>query len=140
MTNIYDGPADKIIIAAAVKLKDFKELKSPEWVGFVKSGVNKERPVDNPEIFWYVRAASLLRNIYRNGPVGISKLRTKYGGKKNRGVKPNRFYKGGGAIIRHVLQQLEGIEFVKREKKGRVITPKGKSFLDKIAAEVVRKK
>src|SRR3989338_1228886 len=105
----------------------------------LKTGMHKERPpVD--EDWWYFRSASVLRNIYRFGPVGVSKLRTKYGGKKNRGVKKEHFYKGSGSILRKSLQQLEKAGFVKfAEKgvhKGRVITPKGKSFLDKIATQL----
>ena len=47
--------------------------------------------------------------IYRHGPIGVSKLRTKYGGKKNRGHKPEHFYKGSGSVARKVLQQFETI-------------------------------
>ena len=82
----------------------------------------------------------MLRKIYLMGPIGVNKLRKKYGGKKNRGHKPERFYPGSGNIIRKVLQQLEKAEFVKYSEKsvhkGRVITPKGKKFLDKIADEL----
>ena len=70
-------------------------------------------------------------------PIGTNKLKNLYGGKKNRGHKPERFYKGSGKIIRVILQQLEKAEYVKYiEKgvhKGRMITPKGKKILDGLA-------
>ncbi|MBI3035737.1 40S ribosomal protein S19, partial [Candidatus Woesearchaeota archaeon] len=57
-----------------------------------------------------------------------------------RGAKKEHFFKGSGNILRKSLQQLEKAGFVKfAEKgvhKGRIATPKGKAFLDKIAAQI----
>ncbi|MBN2111795.1 40S ribosomal protein S19, partial [Candidatus Woesearchaeota archaeon] len=92
------------------------------------------------EDWWYVRAASILRKVSMLGPVGVSKLRTLYGGKKDRGMKPEKFMKGSGNIIRKALQQLEKAGLAKQAEKGthkgRVITPKGKSLLDKAAVKI----
>ena len=139
MATMYDADPQELILKAAEELKRVPEIKPPEWAAFVKTGVHKQRPPVNHD-WWYMRAASVLRTIYRLGPVGVSKLRTKYGGKMNRGVKKEHSYKGSGSIIRKSLQQLEKAGFVKfAEKgvhKGRIITPKGKSFLDKIASKI----
>lgn len=136
---MYDVDVQELILKTAEELKKVPEIKPPAWASFVKTGMHKERPPVNDD-WWYVRAASVLRSIYRFGPVGVSKLRTKYGGKKNRGVKKEHFYKGSGNILRKSLQQLEKAGFVKfTEKglhKGRIITPKGKSLLDKIATQI----
>ena len=139
MTTMYDADTQELILKAAEELKKIPEIKPPVWADFVKTGMHKERPpVDND--WWYTRSASVLRTIYRLGPIGVSKLRTKYGGKKNRGVKKEHFFKGSGSILRKSLQQLEKAGFVKfAEKgvhKGRIMTPKGKSFLDKIATNL----
>ena len=70
-------------------------------------------------------------------PVGISRLRTAYGGKKRRGSRPEHFRKGSGAIIRNALGQLEAAGLVKtEEKKGRTLTPKGRSLLDLTAHKI----
>ena len=139
MTTMYDAEAQELIQKAAEELKKIPEIKAPAWAPFVKTGMHKERPPVNGD-WWYLRTASVLRTVYRLGPIGTEKLRTKYGGKKNRGVKKEHFFKGSGNILRKSLQQLEKAGFVKfAEKgvhKGRVITPKGKSFLDKIAAQI----
>ena len=139
---MYDVDAQELVLKAAEELKKVPEIKAPAWAPFVKTGVHKERPPVNGD-WWYVRTASVLRTIYRIGPVGVSKLRTKHGGKMNRGVKKPHFYKGSGNILRKSLQQLEKAGFVKfAEKgvhKGRIITPKGKSFLDKIATQIAGK-
>lgn len=139
MTTIYDVDAQELILKAAEELKKIPEIKAPPWAAFVKTGMHKERPPVKND-WWYLRTASVLRKIYRLGPIGVSKLRTEYGGKKNRGVKKEHFYKGSGSILRKSLQQLEKAGFVKfAEKglhKGRLITPKGKSFLDKIANQI----
>ena len=136
---MYDVDAQELIQKTAEELKKIPEIKPPEWAEFVKTGMHKERPPASSD-WWYLRSASVLRTVYRLGPIGVSKLRAKYGGKKNRGVKKEHFYKGSGNILRKSLQQLEKAGFVKfAEKgvhKGRIITPKGKSFLDKAAANL----
>lgn len=136
---MYDVDPQELIAKAAEELKKFPEIEPPEWAPFVKTGMHKERPPSNID-WWYLRTASVLRTVYRLGPVGVSKLRDKYGGKKNRGVKKEHFYKGSGNILRKVLQQLEKAGFVKFVEKGvhkgRTITPKGESFLDKIATQI----
>lgn len=139
MPTMYDAEPQELIAKAAEELKKIPEIKPPAWAPFVKTGMHKERSPVNSD-WWYTRTASILRAVYRLGPVGVSKLRSKYGGKKNRGVKKEHFYKGSGNILRKSLQQLEKAGFVKfTEKgvhKGRVVTPKGRSFLDKVAGQM----
>ncbi|MFH1072192.1 MAG: 40S ribosomal protein S19 [Nanoarchaeota archaeon] len=119
-----------IVNHAAEKLKNV--LKAPEWAVYVKTGMSRERPPSD-ENWWFYRAASILRYVNKLGPVGTAKLRTKYGGKKNRGVKTEHFYKGSGKVIRQILQDLEKEGLIKQEArgvhKGRIITPKGKGIL-----------
>ncbi len=135
MATVYDVPPDMLIQRVAERLKEMEEIKPPEWAVFVKTGVHKERSPEQDD-WWYVRAAAILRKVYINQPVGIERLRTAYGGRKNRGVKPEKFRKGSGSIIRKVLQQLESAGLVKKTDKGRVVTPQGKALLDRVAAEV----
>ena len=139
MVSIYDVPNDKLIKEAAAELTKMPEIAPPSWAIAVKTGVSKERPPAE-ENWWYIRSAAVLRSIYKLGPIGVSKLRTKYGGRKNRGYAPDKTYRGGGNIIRKILQKLELVGFVKQTQigvhKGRVLTPKGKSFLDKIAVKL----
>ena len=142
MATILDVNVCKLITEAGKALKLQKVVNMPDWAKFVKTGTAKERcPID--EDWWYYRAASILRKVYLDGPIGVSKLRTKYGSKKNRGHKPEEFRRASGKIIRLILQQLEKSELVKTDMKdvhkGRVITPKGKSFLDKVATTILPK-
>lgn len=139
MATIYDADTNELILKAAEELKKMPEIKPPVWAQFAKTGMHKEKPPVSSD-WWYIRTASVLRSVYRLGPVGVAKLRTRYGGKKNRGTKQEHFYKGSGNILRKALQQLEKAGFIKfAEKgvhKGRVATPKGKSFLDGIASGI----
>lgn len=135
MTTIYDVPASALIKKAAKQLKNEEKITPPDWSVYVKTGVHKEMPPSS-EDWWYVRCASILRRIYVDGPVGVSRLRSFYGGSGNRGSKPGRFLKGSGSIIREELQQLEKLGYVRKMKGGRVISPQGQSFLDNIANEV----
>ncbi len=144
MAIVYDIEANKLIEAAAKELAKLPNMKSPEWAAFVKTGTAKERPPAR-EDWWHVRAASVLRAIYKaHGPIGVQKLRTRYGSKKNKGHKPEKFFRASGKIIRLILQQLEKEGFIKKAEigvhKGRVISAKGKSFLDKIASVLAGKK
>ena len=130
--SIYDKNQQEVVNKTAEKLR--LVINPPEWHIFVKTGAGKERPPVNND-WWYQRAASVLRRVYLTGPIGVSKLRTKYGSKKNRGHKPEKFYKGSGKIIRVILKQLEEAKLiVKAEKgmhKGRIITKQGISFIEK---------
>lgn len=138
MATVYDTPADELIKAVALNLKEKEKLKMPEWAACVKTGVHRERAPQNPD-WWYIRAASILRKIYIDGPVGVQRLRTAYGGRKNRGMKPEHFYRSGGKIIRTLLQEFDKKGFTEKVKGGRKITSKGQSYLDKIASELTKK-
>lgn len=84
---------------------------------------------------------SILKQIYRKKILGVSRLRTRYGSKKQRGVRPEEFRKAGGKIIRTILQQSDragfteiakGMKGIKGKKPGRQLTEKGKAFLEAI--------
>jgi len=139
LPTVYDVPADRLIERVAEYLKNNVDaVKPPEWSLMVKTGSHVERPPQN-EDWWYVRCASLLRKVYLRGPIGVARLRSMYGGRKDKGVRPEKSVDGGGAIIRKALQQLEEAGFIKTEgKKGRVITSKGRKLLDIIATEIYR--
>lgn len=134
-----DVPVNELVTQVASELKKMPEMNPPEWAAFVKTGAHKERPpVD--EDWWFTRSAAMLLKIQKLGPVGVSKLRVHYGGKKNRGVRPGKFVKGSGNIARKIMQQLDSIELTKKvekeQRKGRIIQPKGVSLLDKCAKTV----
>ena len=46
--------------------------------------------------------------------------------------------KGSGSIIRTALHQLEDAGYVEKVEGGRVVTPQGRSFLDKISGEIIK--
>jgi len=134
--SVREVKADRLISTLKKELERFDELKPLEWSKFVKTGVSRERPPEQPD-WWYIRAASMLRRIYLNGPVGVSRLRTYYGGRQNRGQPPEHTKRGSGKIIRTILQQLERAGLVtKAEKNGRKLTPKGAGLLEEVAERV----
>ena len=137
MTTAYDVPAESLITEVSKDLKENDKIIVPDWARFVKTGVHKERRPENPD-WWFVRAATLLRRIYVDGPVGIMRLQTKYGGNKDRGTNPEKFKRGSGSIIRVALQQLEDAGYVAKTERGRVVTPEGQSYLDNKAAEIAK--
>ena len=143
MTGIYDVEPNALIEKAAEELKKVDAIKPPTWSSYVKTGHFRQRPPIDRD-WWYIRSAAILRAVYMLGPIGTQKLRTKYGGKKDRGHKTEHYFKGSGSIIRKILQQLEKAGFIKKGDKGvhkgRVITGAGTSFLHKAAKAIQGKK
>jgi len=138
--SVYEISPQEYNLKLAEALKQIPEFQEPEWAKFVKSSPSKERPIEDAD-FWYKRAASILRQIYKHKVVGVNRLRTKYGSKLNRGMKPERFVKSGGKIIRVILQQADKAGFtesvkdtrgLKEKRMGRKMTAKGKKFLEEI--------
>ena len=136
MANVYQVDPNRLIELAALKLKE-SGMQRPQYVIFVKSGAGRER-VPQSEDFWYARCASILRQVYLKGPIGISKLRTKYGSKKGHVVHRHHHVKSGGSIIKDAFDALEKKGYIKSTKQGRVITAGGKSFLDKLSNDALK--
>ena len=137
---MYELSAQEYNLKLAEALKEIPEFKEPEWAQFVKSSASKERPIEDIN-FWHKRAASILRQIYKKNILGVNRLRTKYGSRKNRGMRPERFVRGSGKIIRTILQQADKAGFteiakivkgIKSKKPGRQLTKIGKEFLEGI--------
>ena len=132
---MYEPKSNELIEEVSKELKKVKEINPPEWSKFVKTSRARERPPIQKD-WWHLRTASIMKKISVLGPIGVNKLSRKYGGKKNRGHKPEKTYRGSKKIIRTILGQLEKAGLAEQKEikfhKGRIITNKGKSFLDKI--------
>ena len=132
--EIFAKDPVKFVPALAAALKGMEEFEVPEWAHFVKSGVSRERPPVDDD-FWFIRAASVLRQLYIKGVVGVGRLRMRYGSSKDRGGKHCKFMKSSGKIIRVILQQAEAaglVEKVTRMQYGRRLTQAGRDLLDSI--------
>lgn len=138
MTTPFDIPANSYIEALSKYLADnIDTVTPPPWARFIKTGVHAERTPTN-ENWWYLRCASILRKLYMNNFLGISRLRLEYGGRSTVKGRPKHFRRGSGAIIRKALQQLESAGLVtKVPKKGRTLTSEARSTMDKIAANLI---
>ena len=137
MPTPYDVPASILIKKLANRLKEEHDaIVPPPWASLVKTGSHVQRSPQNPD-WWFIRCASLLRKIYTKGPVGVQRLRSEYGGRIDRGVKPEHARRGGGAIIRKALQQLEAAGLVEPlRNKGRVVSGEGRRLLDTVSTEI----
>ncbi len=132
MTTVFDIPANALIAKVAEELKNESEIKAPEWSEYVKTGVHKQMPPENPD-WWYIRSAAVLRRIYVDGPIGVERMRSVYGGMQDCGSRPSHFRKGSGSIARKVMQQLETAGYIEKVTGGRNVSAKGRKFLDNIA-------
>jgi small subunit ribosomal protein S19e len=80
-----------------------------------------------------------VRKLYVHGPIGLADLESMYGGRKRVGYSPGRHRDGGGVAVRKGLQQLEAAGLVaKQGTRGRVLTPRGRSLLDRLATEIFK--
>jgi small subunit ribosomal protein S19e len=131
--GVFDVPTPFLLQAISRDLKEHQKVQQPAFAEYVKSGAQAERAPQDPE-WYYTRCASILYRVFKDGPVGTESLRTYYGGRKSRGVKPHKHYKAGGKIIRLALQQLEKSTLIKKgEKGGRIITPLGQKYLNEMS-------
>ena len=135
MTTVFDVPAAEMIDKLAGILKENENVVPPQWAGNVKTGVHKDLPPTNDD-WWYVRCAAVLRKIYTDGPIGLERLRSVYGGKKDNGSQPYHKAKGSGSIARKSVQQLEAAGFLQKVKDGRTVSAKGRSMMDNAAHEL----
>ena len=138
--SIYVVESQRLINTIAEKLREFPEIKPPEGSEFWKTAHFKELAPQDTENFWFIRCASLLRKIRKFGPIGVNRLRKFYGGRNRKGSGLVHSAKGSGKIIRVALQQLEDANLVvKFEKKGRVLSNEGVSFIERAAHNILRK-
>ena len=131
---VYSTEANEYNTKLANALKEFSEFQAPEWMAYVKTGIAKKRPPVDKD-FWHKRAASIMRQAYVRGVVGVNRLKTRYGSKKNRGMQPEIFRKGSGKIVRVILQQAEAAGLIEKtgddaKKAGRKLTDKGKELME----------
>jgi len=136
MTTVFDVPSEELVSEVAKKLHKEKDIQIPSANKFSRTGVAKESPPKNND-WWYKRCASILRKIYISDIIGTERLRAMYSDRKNRGSKPSETRPGSGSIVRRALQQLEKSGYITKVKgKGRMLTSKGRSFLDNTSHEV----
>ena len=137
MAKVFDVPADDLILRLSDQLKKDKKINPPEWASYVKTGPHVEKIPQNRD-WWYTRCASLVRKVYLHGPIGISDLKSYYGGRKRIGYNLDHHKDAGGAIIRNALQQLEASGYVEKKSKGRSISSEGMKRVDRLATEIFR--
>ena len=135
MEKSYDVPAEELIEKMTEQIKKEKKIQPPDWAAFVKTGVHAERIPQNKD-WWYTRCASLIRKVYIHGPIGVSELRSEYGGRKQIGYNLSHHRNAGGAIIRKALQQLQQAGYIVNKRKGRLISEEGMKKVDRIATEL----
>jgi small subunit ribosomal protein S19e len=138
MATAFDVPANRLIPKIAEELKKLDTIKAPEWAAFVKTGRHREKsPVDNA--WWYTRSAAVLRKLYIEGPMGTTRLAAAYGGRADRGSKPNKAVRGSRSISRVTVQQLEKSQLIQKERDGgRVVSSKGRKLVDNLSTQILK--
>jgi small subunit ribosomal protein S19e len=133
MATVREAEPGRLITEAARELGKLKEMAPPAWAIVVKTGSGRMRPPEQDD-WWFIRSASMLRKLYFTNTLGVSRFRSLYSNRKNRGHKPEHTYPASGAVTRNILKQMGATGLVKVEKgKGRSLTAKGRQFLDGVA-------
>ncbi|MDD4250609.1 MAG: 40S ribosomal protein S19 [Candidatus ainarchaeum sp.] len=129
--GVNDVPAIYLIEETAEKIKN--EIEQPTFVGYVKTGVHRER-APLREDWFYVRMASILYRTNKWNVIGTERLRSYYGGRQRRGVKTEHFKKASGKVIRSAVQKLEQAGYLEKAKpRGRKLTSKGQKLLNEMS-------
>lgn len=147
--TVKDVAAKEFIDSFSKHLKKGNKIKIPDWSQYVKTACYKDlAPYDSDWL--YVRAASVAYQLYIRGKVGVSALKTHYGGKQRNGVRPPKHHQGAGKVIRYCLKQLEEAGLVgqvkyqaedgKEQSSGKTLTKKGTTDMDRIASQLVKEK
>ena len=138
MATAFDVPAEKLIPKIADELKKVETIAPPDWAAYVKTGRHREKSPVAVD-WWHTRAAAMLRKIYVEGPIGTTRLAAMYGGKADRGSKPNRAVRGSRSVSRLTVQQLEKSQLVQKQKDGgRVITAKARKMIDAMSTQILK--
>ena len=132
--HVREIAAAKYVNALAKHFEESKVIEAPAWAELVKTGYLKQMPPNNAN-WWYVRAASIARQIYMHKTVSVSGLSYRYGANENPGSSPKHHEVASRKIIRVILQDLEKAGLVQTVENGRQLTPKGQKLLDSIANE-----
>jgi small subunit ribosomal protein S19e len=138
MATAFDVPASRLIPKIAEELKKLETIKPPEWAAFVKTGRHREKsPVD--DAWWYTRSAAVLRKLYVEGPMGSTRLAAAYGGRADRGSKPNKAVRGSRSISRVTVQQLEKSQLIQKDRDGgRAVSSKGRKLVDNLSTQILK--
>lgn len=137
MPHPVDVPPAILLPKLAGALRTQNAVTPPAWAGFVKTGVHKQRAPVQVD-WWYLRSASVLRKISLAGPMGIERLSSEYGGKRDRGSAPYHARSGSRAVLREIVQQLEKSGLLESQKKrGRRVSSEGQRLLDTLSRQVL---
>src|SRR5487761_173834 len=138
MTTVYDVPQQVLIARVSDHLRHVSQVSPPLWSTYAKTGSHAQRQPAEKD-WGYTRCASLLRKIYVHGPIGLTQLESDYGGRKEIGYFLGHHRDAGGSAVRKAIRQLEMADLVaKQGKKGRILTGKGMSLLDRQSTEILK--
>jgi small subunit ribosomal protein S19e len=139
MSHPNDVPPSVLLPQLASELRNRQAVAPPPWATFVKTGVHKQRAPVQVD-WWYLRSASVLRKIYLQGHVGITRLSAEYGGKRDRGSAPYHAKTGSRAVLREIVHQLEKSGLVQPYKTlGRRLSPEGEKLLTSVSRDALKK-
>jgi len=138
MTQPTDVPTAALLPRLAAELKSRNAVVPPPWAAFAKTGVHKQRAPVDPE-WWYLRSASVLRKVYLKRSIGVARLSSEYGGKRDRGSAPYHARLGSRSIVREIVQQLEKAGLLQPYKtQGRRVTASGQKLLDAVSRDLLK--
>lgn len=137
MPGIKDCKPDVFVAKLAAHLKNERKLTPGAWTIFAKTAAAKViSPTDQD--WYYIRAASMLRQAYNKGSLGTNACRNLYGCAKNGKSVPHHFSLASGKIHREILRGLVSAGYMKVEDRNdqcprRVLSPQGKRALEQLA-------
>lgn len=138
MEQVHRVKHTDLLKAIEDNLKDNSSIELPKNHDIIKTGRGRQNSPTSPDWF-YARMAAIVRVVLKNGRVNLKTCCSRFGNRKDRGVKPTAFARGSKYVNASALNQLQAIGWLEKEGDVSKLAEKGKEVLtqifEKISAE-----
>lgn len=133
--EIYQVRPERFNMALKAYLKSSNKVVLPQDYDIMKTGEGRELAPDDDD-WYYLRVASIVRQIAKKGVVTPGFLAERYGSRKNRGCKPSKYVPGYREIGESVLENLRGMGWIDEKDSADMLTEQGKTVVREIIEKV----
>lgn len=126
--EIYEVRPERFNVALKSYLKSSNKIVLPQDYDIIKTGESRELAPSDDD-WYYMRAASIVRQIAKKGGVTSEFLAEKYGSRKNRGCRPSKYVPAHREIGDSVLENLKNMGWINPANSKDMLTEQGKTVV-----------
>lgn len=135
MEQVHRVQAVPLLKAIEGTLKANTAIKLPKDHDLIKTGSGRQYSPDSPDWF-YTRMAAIVRLAMRKGRVSLKGLGSRFGARKNRGVRPSGFTRGSSFVNGAAVAELESIGWFDFSNREDILTQTAKAILSDIMEKI----